>query len=172
MRELSSQRLRLRRWRAEDAAFLLDLESRTETMRYLGEGTGLMTHLDEATASIRRRRALDAPGYGIWAVTELSGTLVGNLLCKPLAAGAAPVAAAEIGWHLHPDFQGLGYATEAAAAAIDYAERSGVQRLEAIVDARNLPSLRVCARLGFRQAASWEDAGGSVRLGMHLDLPR
>lgn len=76
-----------------------------------------MTDRSEAVESIIRRRAIDDPIHGIWEVTSReSGHLLGNVLLKPIplsdsAKGERPV---EIGWHLHPEAQGAGYATEAA----------------------------------------------------------
>ena len=81
----------------------------------------------EAVASIERRRALDHPVHGIWAI-ETSGDrrLVGNLLLKTIPASggqaAQPGDDVEIGWHLHPDHWGHGYATEAGAAVLAHAE--------------------------------------------------
>lgn len=76
-------------------------------------------------------------------------TLLGNLLLKPIplsaeAAGEAPV---EIGWHLHPDAQGFGYATEAAEAVLVDAAHRGLSAMVAVTDPRNTASQRVCSRL-------------------------
>lgn len=58
----------------------------------------------------------------------------------------------ELGWILHPDHQGRGYAAEAARALMDFAAaRLGVRRFEAHCDTENLPSRRVMEKLGMRQ---------------------
>ncbi|WP_166871016.1 GNAT family N-acetyltransferase [Salinibacterium sp. ZJ450] len=77
---------------------------------------------------------------------------------------------AEIGWSLHPDHQGQGYASEAASAMLDVAFR--VMRLHRVVaelDPRNDPSVALCRRLGMREEArfvedlrfkgEWADTG-------------
>jgi len=60
----------------------------------------------------------------------------------------------EVGWILHPDFSGHGYATESVHALLHLAfDRLGLHRVVARVDARNDASLRLAARLGMRQEA-------------------
>jgi RimJ/RimL family protein N-acetyltransferase len=61
---------------------------------------------------------------------------------------------AEIGYILHPDAWGRGYATEAAGALLALAFREvGIHRVYARCDARNVRSARVMQRLGMRQEA-------------------
>jgi len=163
VKELHTQRLTLRAWESSDASFLLDLESRVDTMRYLGPGTTLMVTIEQALASIERRRAVRGAGQGIWAIAgRESGALLGNLLCKPMSeqmqrfigiiGDSQP---SEIGWHLHPDAQGHGYATEAARAVLDYASQAQAhQQVFAIVDPNNLPSQKTCDRLGLQLVGS------------------
>ncbi|MDG4827331.1 GNAT family N-acetyltransferase [Asanoa sp. WMMD1127] len=153
MRTVASDRLLLRPWRDEDADFLLDLESRWEVVRFLGPNPTTMTTRAEALASIARRRAVDDPIHGIWAITTAAdGRVVGNLLLKPvpLSAGesAGGTADVEIGWHLHPDAWGHGYATEAAAAVMDDAFIRGLRRVIAVTNPANTASQAVCRRLG------------------------
>lgn len=162
MKELSTSRLLLRAWAQNDARFLLSLESLPETVRYLGAQARVMQSLQQAEESIRRRRAVQAEGMGIWAITaRYSGELLGNLLCKPVDGhfkGTEQVI--EIGWHLHPKFQGNGYATEAAQAVIDYAQSSGLTALNALVDPANSASVSVCHRLGFIQVGITDEYYG------------
>ncbi len=55
----------------------------------------------------------------------------------------------ELGWMLYGDFEGHGYATEAAAALRAWAERAlGPGGLVSYVDPRNSASIRVAERLG------------------------
>jgi RimJ/RimL family protein N-acetyltransferase len=69
----------------------------------------------------------------------------------------------EIGWVLHPDYQGRGLAAEAAGAVLHFAfETLGPHRVEAQLDARNAASARLCERLGMRLEATlreveWDD---------------
>lgn len=56
----------------------------------------------------------------------------------------------EIGWHLHPDAWGLGYATEAARAVLAHAAAHGVTEVLAVTHLENLPSQAVARRIGMR----------------------
>lgn len=71
-----------------------------------------------------------------------------------LTLAGAHAGQAEIGWTLHPDFEGHGYATEAAASVAGLAfDVLGVHRLFARLDVENIGSIRVCERLGMRREA-------------------
>jgi RimJ/RimL family protein N-acetyltransferase len=76
----------------------------------------------------------------------------------------------EIGWSLHPDFAGQGYASEGARAVLDIAFRSiRLHRVVAELDPRNNASVALCKRLGMREEAlfvkdlwfkgDWADTG-------------
>jgi RimJ/RimL family protein N-acetyltransferase len=155
MRELITDRLRLRSWSYDDADFLFDMYSRWEVQRFIGRVPKVMVDRGEAVASIERRRSLDHPVHGIWAIETLADReLVGNLLLKPIPASdgqALPAADdIEIGWHLHPDQWGHGYATEAGAAALSHAFAAGLSRVIAVTAPKNFASQAVCLRLGMR----------------------
>ena len=155
MRTITSERLILRPWAADDADFLLDLEGRWEVVRYLGADPTTMTSRNDALASIERRRAISGhPIHGIWIITDRAGARLGNLLLKPipLSAGEKPTdpAEVEIGWHLHPGAWGHGYATEAAIAACTDAFARGQRRIVAVTHPDNRASQAVCRRLGMR----------------------
>lgn len=165
MRSIITDRLILRPWQQDDAHFLFDLESRQESVRYLGPYAHTMTDLEEAKESIRRRQSLGHGIYGIWLIASQEGVPLGNLLLKPvrLSQGVSLQAPIEIGWQLHQDAQGCGYATEAAKAVLDDATNRGLRTVIAIVDPNNSPSIRVCERLhmtarGITQAYYDEDS--------------
>ncbi len=57
----------------------------------------------------------------------------------------------EVGWGLHPDAWGKGYALEAAVASMDYAfDVLGWEEAVHCINPENLPSQRVAKRLGSR----------------------
>lgn len=78
-------------------------------------------------------------------VERSSNTVVGSITLKgpPLDGDV------EIGWGLHADARGKGYATEASAAVIRWvAEHAGVTSISATVPDDNFPSQRLATRLG------------------------
>lgn len=84
-----------------------------------------------------------------------SGSLIGDLT---LFNRDAEHRGAEIGWVLHPDAGGRGYATEAASALLGFAlgpppDGMGLHRVVARMDARNDRSAALAERLGMRREA-------------------
>jgi RimJ/RimL family protein N-acetyltransferase len=107
-----------------------------------------MTDRTEADARIERWRGQNAenPAEGRWAVARRSdGVVVGTVILVQLPDGDGEL---EIGWHLHPDAWGHGYATEAARAVLTRAFRRGVEEVFAVVRPDNTASIAVCRRLG------------------------
>ena len=155
MPTLTTDRLTLRPWRDDEAAVVLDLYSRLEVQRFIGPVPRLMETRAQALARIAAWRDLAHPPHEVWAVEPTgSGAPVGTLLLKPIPAsgrsGAAPQPSGdtEIGWHLHPDYWGNGYAVEAAGAVLAHAFASGLDRVVAVTNPANTASQRVCTRIG------------------------
>jgi RimJ/RimL family protein N-acetyltransferase len=144
--ELRTARLRLRAWTTApaDLVRLADLYGRDEVSRWLG-GTPSVPP-SELVARWARVHELDAR-FGCWAIELPDGLVAGTVLFKPLPNGVGEV---EVGWHLHPDCWGHGYATEAARAVIERGFDAGLPEVYAVVRPGNAASLAVCARLGMQ----------------------
>jgi RimJ/RimL family protein N-acetyltransferase len=144
---LRTDRLSLRPWTtsAADLARLTDLYSRAEISRWVG-GTPKVPPA-ELVARWGQVHALD-DRYGCWAIERADSTVAGTVLFKPLPDGVGEV---EVGWHLHPDSWGHGYATEAGRAVIDRGFAAGVPEVYAVVRPGNHASMAVCARLGMQR---------------------
>jgi RimJ/RimL family protein N-acetyltransferase len=141
---LCTQRLRLRPWTTApaDLARLEDLYGREEVTSWLGgPPTVSMAELVDRWHAVREVDEC----HGCWAVERPDGLPAGTLLLKPLPRGVGEV---EVGWHLHPDSWGHGYATEAARAVIDRAFGLGLPEVYAVVRPGNDRSMAVCRRLG------------------------
>jgi RimJ/RimL family protein N-acetyltransferase len=91
----------------------------------------------------------DLRDTGQWALEEkASGTFVGRAGTHFPAREDWP--GIEIGWALHPDHWGKGYATEAGAAAIEYAfAHHDVDAVYSVILPENTASQAVARRLGF-----------------------
>ena len=88
-------------------------------------------------------------GTGMWALEEKNtGNFVGRTgLHNPERHDWPGV---EVGWTLHPDYWGLGYATEAGQEAIRYGfHELSQERLFSIILPENYRSQAVAKRLGF-----------------------
>ena len=146
--QLETERLLIRPWRHEEADRLLDLLSRVEVVRWLGDGEPeLMKDLDEAHARIDRYATLAAPPLGMWAIERRAdGVVVGTVLL--LTMPNDDHGEVEIGWHLHPDSWGHGYASEAARAVLGHGLAGGLSEIYAVSHTDNYPSQAVMRRIG------------------------
>jgi RimJ/RimL family protein N-acetyltransferase len=146
---LETERLILRPWHHDEAPRLLDIMSRIEVMKWLGdEEPKLMKDTDEAHQRIDRSAERSAePPRGIWAIEpKAGGEPRGTVLLVTLPnAGDGEV---EIGWHLHPDSWGHGYATEAARAVLAHGFDAGLPEIVAVSHTDNHASQQVMRRLG------------------------
>jgi RimJ/RimL family protein N-acetyltransferase len=145
---LETERLLIREWRHADAPRLLDLLGRLEVVKWLGDGAPvLMRTLDEAHTRINRYAERDDPPLGIWAVERRAdGVVAGTVLLLTLPHDDH--GEVEIGWHLHPDSWGHGYATEAARAVLAHGFAGGLPEIIAVSHTDNEPSQAVMRRLG------------------------
>ena len=163
---VTTDRLLIRPWRHEEAPRLLDLLSRMEVMKWLGDGEPvLMKDLDEAHSRIDRYDGRSAePPLGIWAVERVEdGTVVGTVLLLTLPN--AEHGEVEIGWHLHPDSWGRGYATEAARAVLAHGFAAGLPEIIAVSHTDNHPSQAVMRRIGMEDRGvveKWYDGESAL----------
>ncbi|MCE5232476.1 MAG: GNAT family N-acetyltransferase [Xanthomonadaceae bacterium] len=144
---LETERLTLRRFAYEDAAFIVELLNDPSFIENIAD-KGVRT-LDDA------RRYLDdgplasyaAHGFGLWRVgLKADDTPIG--MCGLLKRDALDDP--DIGYAFLPRYAGRGYAHEAAAATLACARDAfGLRRVVAIVSAGNARSIGLLGKLGF-----------------------
>ncbi|HZC53239.1 MAG TPA: GNAT family N-acetyltransferase [Mycobacterium sp.] len=151
---LTTDRLRLRPWTPADADFAFDLYSRWEVQRYIGRSPRVMADRAEAEAAIAKWCEPRGPVHGVWALERSDDCrLIGTMLLKSIPASGPqePLSASgdtEIGWHLHPDAWGLGYATEAGRCVLEHAFTAGLLEVVAVTHPANIASQAVALRIG------------------------
>jgi RimJ/RimL family protein N-acetyltransferase len=150
-----TKRILVRRWEEDDLPEFFALYSREDVMRWLGpHPRRALASMAEAHERLERScaqaRELDPP-LGRWAIVPLdSGTParpVGTIPFLPVPGDAGLI---EVAWHLHPQHQGQGLATEAARAVLDAARQAGIGEVLALTDLDNVASQAVATRLGMR----------------------
>lgn len=153
--DLRSDRLILRPWSPDDqsdveAAF--DIYRRDEVARWLGAEPKPWESLQQARQRLERWRAVgeDQEGLGLWAITlNRHDPPVGTALLVQLPDGEGELTDdIEIGWHLHPDCWGRGFATEAAQCLLHHAWDLEIPEVNAVAYPGNDRSVAVIERLG------------------------
>jgi RimJ/RimL family protein N-acetyltransferase len=130
-----------------------------EVARFIG---GRPSTLEEAWSRLLRYAGLwSLLGFGYWAVERRAdGRFVGDVGFADFRRDIVPSmdGVPEMGWALSPSLQGQGYASEAVAAALAWAD-ARFPASACIIDPLNAPSIRVAQKAGFRELAQTEYRG-------------
>ncbi|MBM7832288.1 RimJ/RimL family protein N-acetyltransferase [Agromyces cerinus] len=170
---LTTERLVLRPLEASDAADVFEYQRIPDVLKYLPWPLRDRAEAYEHTAKRAAARVLESDGDFFVLAMTLPGTpsvddagsdasasaaatardrVIGDMMVRVSSAKHAQL---ELGWVVHPDFQGKGYAREAAVAIRDFAfETLHPHRIQAFLDARNAASAALCERLGMRREAT------------------
>lgn len=145
--ELTTERLWLRPWQESDLPALLAMDGNADVRRYVSDGKVPDPVVHEKRLRERIRTNGDE-GLGFWSVfsraqrDDFLGTV--GLVRLRIYPGI------ELDYRFRIGAWGRGFATEAAAACLDYAFRTrGLREIVALVYPENVPSQRVVAKLGF-----------------------
>ena len=145
---LETERLVLRQFSVEDAAFILRLLNEPSFIQNIGD-RGVRT-LEDARSYILRVpiASYEKNGFGLYLVIlKGSGKSIG--MCGLIKRDQ--LEDVDIGYALLPEFWSKGYAVEAALAVKEYArDVIGLKRLIAITDPENQASIRVLEKIGLR----------------------
>jgi RimJ/RimL family protein N-acetyltransferase len=150
---LRTERLLLRPFDDDDLDAVYETHSRGDITRYLYWEPRTR---DEALEMVERRKletAIEAEGDGLHLVAQLhdSPAMVGHVSLQWVSQEHRQ---GEIGFVLHPDHHGRGYATEASAVVLRLGfEGLDLHRIVGRCDGRNIASTRVMERLGMRREA-------------------
>lgn len=160
--DLFTTRLHLREFRDNDLAAFWDYMRRPETHRY----EKVVIPTEEAVRQELQdwqtlAQELPRTVYRLAVTVPPSDRVIGH---AKLTLMFPEIKQWEIGWFIHPDHWGKGYATEAARALLDFAfKQVGVHRVVAFCNANNAASARVMEKLGMqrdgllREALWWND---------------
>ena len=145
---LVTERLALRPWSIDDAGAALGAYGDAEVARWLTPAMDRINDLAAMRVVLEQWVAEDArmiTPAGRWAIElRQDGRVIGGATLLPLS----PDEEFEVGWQLHREAWGHGYATEAARAVIDRGFALGLPEVYAVVRPGNEASMAVCRRLG------------------------
>lgn len=138
---LETDQLVLRGFREGDAEDLFAY------LQHPGASCFLSTKLEDLAAA-RAEAIKRADSEDVFAIEHReSGRVIGEVF-----GHLEPPDTFSIAWQINADFAGQGFALEAARAVMDHLfEARGIRRIYAYVETDNLPSQRLCMRLGMRQ---------------------
>jgi RimJ/RimL family protein N-acetyltransferase len=163
---VETARLRLRGHRPEDLEEMVGLWGDPAVTRYISRRP-----FDREAVWARLLRYVGhwtLLGYGFWAVEEReSGRFAGEVGLAEFCRTIEPsLDAPEVGWVIAPWCHGLGYATEAVSAALQWGERErGFAETCCIIDPDNIRSIAVAGRCDFqlsRRAAERGEASVDI----------
>ncbi len=137
-----TESLWVRPWREDDVEGWHGLIGDAEVMRYVGTGK-TSPNLQETArrlAGVVKDCAAMPPGLGWWAAIEkATGSILGSVALSPAMGSPEEV---ELGYHLHRNVWGKGYATELARAAVRYGkEVLGLTTIMSKTDPENVASI-------------------------------
>lgn len=155
--QLTTERLLLRSWRPGDAEAALGVYGAAEVARWLSPAMERVLDVSAMRLLLRQWAAEDLrliPPAGRWAI-ELreDKRLVGGAIVLPLPPGDEDL---EMGWQLHPDAWGHGYATEAGRALATWAFSQGIDELLAVVRPANRRAGATVRRIGMEWVGETE----------------
>lgn len=147
MDSIETDRLILRNFAAEDAAGLFAYLHRPRA------GCFHSLKLADIAAAEAEATLRSQSDEHVAVCLRSTGNLIGDLFCIPEEFDTYAV-----GWNFNADAGGVGFATEAARALFDRLFVSGqARRIYAYVEDDNVPSQRLCERLGMRQEGLFKE---------------
>ena len=144
---IETERLYLRQWQASDFAPFAEMNANPKVMEYFPK---LLTTSMSNTIAKKCQSLIDENGWGFWAVSlKETDTFIGMVGLNNANAEMPFSPAVEIAWRLHNNYWGLGYATEAARASLNFAfDTLGLDEVVAFTAVINKRSQLVMERLG------------------------
>ena len=145
---LETERLVLREFSIDDAEFILTLLNTPGWLEYIGDKN--VRTLEDAVDYLENGpiKSYKENGFGLW-LTSLKNNSTPIGMCGLVKRES--LKDIDIGFALLPKYSKLGYGYEIAYATINYANRVlGINKLVAITDSNNIPSIKLLNKLGLQ----------------------
>jgi RimJ/RimL family protein N-acetyltransferase len=144
---IRTRRLILRPFTDMDRVPFAELNAHPLVAESLGES---LTRAESDALVDRYGEEMEREGWGLWAVEVAGGAPFVGMVGLHRVNPALPCApAVEVGWRLRPEQWGHGYASEAAAASLDYGfSTAGLREIVAFTTTLNTRSQAVMERIG------------------------
>ncbi len=151
--ELTTARLRLRRWTPEDRTAFAAINQDPRVTEFL---PGPLTREQSDAMVDRIEAAFGERGFGLWAVEVLEkAPFIGFVGLSVPSFDAPFMPAVEVGWRLAHAHWGRGYASEAARASLRFGfDFLGLSEIVSFTAAGNVRSRRVMERIGMTRESA------------------
>ena len=164
MLKLETNQLMFRRYTMDDLAFVEELVTNENVMKYIG--SGVVKDRNYAIQLIERmiEQYDNFDDYGLHVlVHKESGKRIGHAgLVAQIIDDAFEM---ELGYWIHPDFWGQGYGTEAAHALKRYAEQElELERYVSAIQVGNVASQKIALQNGMKLEKQIEMEGKQVEI--------
>ena len=147
MTTLRTDRLILRPWREDDFTPFAAMSADPKVMEHF---PSTLTREESDAVAARLKAHIDTHGFGFWPL-EVPGVapFIGFAGLQHVSFNAPFVPAVEIGWRLAPQYWGVGYASEAARAALAHGFGPlGLSEIVSFTIPANARSQAVMRRIG------------------------
>jgi RimJ/RimL family protein N-acetyltransferase len=144
---LETERLTLREFIKDDATFIMNLLNSPGWLKYIG--TRNINSVDDARGYISEKLmpSYGKNGFGFYLMETKSDNIPVGMCGLIKRDGLDDV---DIGFALLPEYEGNGYAYEAASATLKYAKNTlKLNRIAAITVPYNLSSIKLLEKIGF-----------------------
>ncbi len=143
---LETDRLILRKFNTADAAFILILLNNPSWLQYIGD-RNVKTMEDAHNYLLNGpMKSYHENGFGL-SIVEMKDNHIPIGMCGLIKREA--LENVDIGFALLPEYAGMGYAFEIAAATMAYAKNSlGLKNIVAITSENNVRSIRLLNKIG------------------------
>ena len=152
---LETERLLLKEITHQDSDKIYTIFSNENVTRFYGQDNLKSGEQADQIVEFFSKNYREKRGIRWWIVRKDIGGLIGTIGYNNWSAKHKR---AEIGYELHPDFWGYGYAKEAVLKVISYGfSELGLTRIGAIVFLENENSNRLLKSIGFKQEGILKD---------------
>lgn len=177
-RPIITERLVIRPITADDSDDVWEYQRLPEVLRYIPWPERSREEAHEHTMRREGSRLLADDGDNVHFAMVLSGEpsptesgrdrVIGDVMVRVASVEHARL---ELGWVLHPDFQGRGLAAEGTAAVLAFAfDTLQAHRVLAELVEANTASAKLCLRLGMRHEATFVEHEYDRDAGAWLDM--
>jgi len=145
---LETERLLLREFEEEDAGFIFRLLNSPGWLKFIGP-RGIQTEENAKDyINSKLRKAYAELGFGFYLIELKSSGESAGMCGLVKREGLDDV---DVGFALLPEYEGMGYAYDAAAAIVEYAGKTlHIKTLSAITIPGNKSSIRLLEKIGLR----------------------